>query len=321
MPPRSACHVDENARSVLLNVSPSAGARSRSDQVEAVEAGLTEAGFEVHVTTDLDELASVGQEWHRAGRLRAAVACGGDGTASFVRNRLPLDIPLLPLPLGTENLLSRYVSQSASPRAVCETLAGGVTIGLDLGKAGDHFFLMMISAGFDAEVIRRFHEARSGHITRLAYVEPTLQTIRSYNYPEIQLYCDEQAPSAGAEPRCRWLFGFNLPLYACGWQLAPDAVGIDGLLDVCKFERGSLLGVVRYWWHVVRHAHLDLADVELRRCRRFRMEAVDGAPVPYQLDGDFAGVLPVDVEVLPGQLQLLVSPAVARRLGFAVPLG
>jgi hypothetical protein len=41
--------------------------------------------------------------------------------------------------------------------------------------------------------------------------------------------------------------------------------------------------------------------------------------VAYQLDGDFAGNLPVDVEVLAGRLRLLVSRATARRLAFALP--
>jgi len=319
MQPRSARPLDESARAVLLSVSPHAGSRSRREQVAEISESLSAAGLTPHVVTDLDELASVAKHWHQEGQLRAVVACGGDGTAALVRNHLPLEIPLLPLPLGTENLLSRYVSQSANPADVCQTIRQGVTIGLDLGKAGEKHFLMMISAGFDAEVIRRLHHDRRGHITRFSYVLPTLQTIRSYAYPELQLYCHQEEVLPVEPRRCRWLFGFNLPLYACGWQLAPEAVGTDTRLDVCTFGRGSLASGLHYLWHVTWGTHLNLADSQLVRCSRFRVEAAGGAQVSYQLDGDHAGTLPVDVEVLPEQLRLLVSPTVAQRLGFVVP--
>jgi diacylglycerol kinase family enzyme len=315
---RSARRPARDARSVLLSVSPHAGSRSRRDHVADIERRLTAAGYAVQVAHDLDGLASSAQEWHEAGRLRAVVACGGDGTASLIRNKLPLEIPLLPLPLGTENLLSRYLSQSAAADDVLATIDRGVTIGLDLGQAGPQYFLMMITAGFDAEVIRRLHQDRRGHITRLAYVWPTLQTIRSYAYPELQLYCRQEETSPGDPRRCRWLFGFNLPLYACGWQVAPEADGTDGRLDICTFGRGSLVSGMRYLWHITWGSHLQLADAHSTRSSRFRVEAAGGAQVPYQLDGDFAGMLPVDVQLLPEQLRLLVAPAVAQRLGFVV---
>jgi diacylglycerol kinase family enzyme len=114
------------------------------------------------------------------------------------------------------------------------------------------------------------------------------------------------------------LFGFNLPLYALGWQFAPQACGTDGQLEVCTFERGSLFDGVRYLWHVVRQSHHRLSDTKLTRGRRLRIEA-SGGDVPYQIDGDFVGMLPVQIEAIPGGLRLLVLPEVAAKLGFTTP--
>jgi diacylglycerol kinase (ATP) len=249
--------------------------------------------------------------------IRAVLALGGDGTAACVRRHVPLQIPLLPVPMGTENLLAKYLGQSAESSDVIETLQNGVEIGLDLGRANGRPFLLMLSAGFDAEVVRRLDENRTGNITRASYLKPTLQALRSYTYPELRLYCGrfESAPAI----TCRWLFGFNLPLYALGWKLAPHATGTDSLFDVCTFERGSLAHAGRYLWHVLRGSHLKLNDAQLSRCDSFRVEALGGEPVAYQLDGDFAGSLPVEVDVLPGELRLLVNRHVATRLGFALP--
>jgi diacylglycerol kinase family enzyme len=175
----------------------------------------------------------------------------------------------------------------------------------------------MISAGFDAEVVRRLHQRRRGNITRRSYIQPALEVIRSYEYPELQLYCHDVAEEAADPIRCRWVFGFNLPLYARGWKVAPEAVATDGLFDVCTFHRGSVRNVARYLWHVMWKSHLRLADANLVRSRSLRIEAASGLDVAYQVDGDFGGSLPVDVSVLPGELRLLVMPSVAQRLGFS----
>lgn len=310
-----------NCRRMIISANPRAGSRWRRRHVAEIESALTSAGYSVEVFNELAELAAATSEYQASGEggdIRAVIAVGGDGTAACVRRHVPLPIPMLPVPMGTENLLGRYLQQAATAAAVRDTVERGVVIGLDLGRANGQPFLLMISAGFDAEVIRRLHENRQGNITRGSYLKPILQAIRSYSYPRMRIYSSAGEMAAAGPTDCRWLFGFNLPLYALGWCVAPQADGSDGELDVCLLERGSLTSACRYLWHVVRGSHARLADVHLARCRRFRVEATDGAEVAYQLDGDYGGRLPVDVEVTPGELRLLVSRQTAARLGFIV---
>lgn len=332
MEPPIADHPAPSARNVLVSFSPRAGRRSAEPRVRAIVAELAQAGYSAHSTCDLAELREQAANSHASRELRCVIACGGDGSAAVVRNNTPLAVPLLTVPLGTENLLGRYLSHSTAPDRIRDTVEQGISIDLDLGRItcaqhGSRYFLLMASAGFDAEVVRRLHASRQGNITRLSYIGPTLATIQSYEYPELQLYCDQFAgsesaagePKQTAEPiRCRWAFGFNLPLYARGWRVAPDADASDGLVDVCTFERGSIRNVVRYLWHVIRQSHLRLGDSNLVRTPRLRIESAAGADVAYQVDGDFGGTLPVEIEVLPRQLRLLVMPHVAERLGFRI---
>jgi diacylglycerol kinase family enzyme len=319
-----ATPLDEKSRSVLISMNPRAGARSCHERVRSIGDALSRAGFDVRVTCDLQELSNLAIEGASSGDLRCVVAVGGDGTASVVRNHVPLAVPMLPVPMGTENLLGRYVCQSTDPADVCRTLSDGVVVGLDLCSANGKHFLLMVSAGFDAQVVRTLHENRRGNITRRSYFLPTLRTIGSYRYPKMRLYSQEPSPprlggAIGKPHDCRWMFGFNLPLYALGLPIAPDASAADGLLDVCTFERGKVWSVLRYLWHVQRRAHAGLDDSLLLHSRRFRLEAHNSQEVPYQVDGDFGGMLPLDVEVLPGELRLVVSRAAAQRLSFALP--
>jgi diacylglycerol kinase (ATP) len=316
LPAQIASRPNAAARDVLVSANPRAGSRSRHAQIELIVDTLTRAGYRVRLSTHLDELAGLAADGSKAGQLRAVVAVGGDGTASIVRTHVPLGVPLLPVPMGTENLLGRFVGQAIDPASVCRTLDEGVTVGLDLGRANGKLFLLMISAGFDAEVVRSLHLNRQGNITRAAYFLPMVRAIRSYRYPQMELYWGENLVPRDVPFQCRWLFAFNLPLYALGLPIAPDALATDGLLDVCTFERGSTWSVLRYLWHVRRGCHLALPDARLRRCTRFRLEGPESLELAYQLDGDYGGTLPVDVELLPGELRLLVTPETATRLGF-----
>ncbi len=318
LPPQTATRPPTSARNVLISVNQKAGSRSRHEHALALQTLLSRGGYKVRVVSELAELAGLAAEQFTAGDLRAVIAVGGDGTASVVRNCVPLAVPMLPVPMGTENLLGRFVGQAVDPLAIRDTLEDGVVIGLDLGRANEKHFLLMISAGFDAEVVRALHLNRRGNITRAAYLLPTLNVIRRYSYPTMRILSGEPSAAGAAAYECRWMFGFNLPLYALGLPIAPDAVATDGLLDVCTFQRGSTWSVLRYLWHVRRGCHLGLADAALKRYGHFRLEGPIGQDIAYQLDGDFGGMLPVDVEVLPGELRLVVSRHTAVRLGFEI---
>ena len=314
----ASCRPPVEARTVLVSMNPRAGTKARHVQTNRIVERLQSAGYRAELTTDLETLAECALALQETGELRTVLAIGGDGTASIVRSHVPLDIPLVIVPMGTENLLGRYLRQSIEPDAILDVVENGVVVELDLCQANGQKFLSVMSAGFDAAVVRSLHENRRGNIRRSAYFGPMLHAIRSYDYPAMRIYWDEP----GAEPTlCRWLFAFNLPLYALGLPIAPDAIGTDGLLDVCSFERGSIWSVARYLWHIVRRVHLDLPDAGLHQSRRFRIDSIHGTQVAYQLDGDFAGILPVEVEVLPGQLRLLVSAEAAGRLGFNIGYG
>jgi diacylglycerol kinase family enzyme len=291
----------------LISQNPKAGARSGQSVVDELVKLLESQKFQVQVTRDIDRLSRDATALYEAGRLRAVVAAGGDGTVALVANRTPLGTPISILPLGTENLLAKYLDMDADPERVCGSICRGELMQIDAGRAGDRLFLLMLGCGFDAEVVRRLHSERKGHIHHLSYAKPILDSIRNYEYPEVRVYCDAltNADGEAGEPLIRacWAFVVNLPRYAVGLQIAPQAIGNDGLLDVCTFKEGSLWNGLRYLSGILLGQHQDWRDFATVQARRVRIES-EGR-VPYQLDGDPGGYLPVEVEVLPGRITLL----------------
>jgi diacylglycerol kinase family enzyme len=310
-----------DADQVLLSVNPKAGRRPASRRVDDLEGLLRERGFGVEIFTDLGEVSARANQLHGEGRLRALVGVGGDGTAAELVNRTAAGVPVTLLAAGTANLLSRQLRLGAKPRRLADTIAAGHLLRFDAGKAGQRLFLVMVSCGFDADVVDRVQKLREtnrrgGHIGYSSYLKPIVQSIRNYRYPEIRVNLDEAEAAAGSEPPdplvARWAFACNFPRYGWGIPIAPGAVPTDGRLDLCTFRRGSL-------WHGFRYAaaaqfawHPRLKDCEIRQGRRFRLSSDE--PVAYQTDGDPGGWLPLEVEVLPGRVTMVVAPEVARRL-------
>jgi diacylglycerol kinase (ATP) len=302
---------------VLILVNPKAGARSSHSRVEPLVHLLGQRGLRPEVFTDLAAVAQQATATHAQGRLRALVAVGGDGTAAELVNRTAAGVPLALLPAGNENLLARYLGFDGQPESLCRAIAEGDLCQLDAAKANGRIFLLMLGCGFDAAVVKRLHDGRTGHVCNRSYVKPILQTVRTYDYPELQVDMDQQDDDQGtaaARPqpslRLRWLFAFNLPCYGGGLRLCRRANAGDGLLDVCGFRRGSTWQTLRYAAAVLLGWHERLADCVT--CRTPKLRITSTAEVPYQLDGDPGGVLPVEVEVLPGRLTMIVPKEISR---------
>ncbi|MBN1851779.1 MAG: NAD(+)/NADH kinase [Pirellulales bacterium] len=313
-------------RNVLILYNAQAGSQSRTHQVRQLEAALEARALRPECVGDLDRFGDLAARAFERNDLAAVIAAGGDGTAAEVVSRTPPGIPLATFPLGTENLLSRYLGHSRDPEEVAKLITIGNTITLDGCRAGKRLFLIMISVGFDAEVVRQLAKIRQGHISKMSYIQPLIATLRSYTYPEFQVYCGNGSPLSASpsirEPNWpRWLFGMNLPLYAMNLPFAPKADGTDGQLDVCTFDRGSTLHFARYFYHLMVRDHLQLPDVHWQRCQWMRIETNSDVPVPYQIDGDPGGFLPVDVVVEPNRYQAVISAKRAQAIRGRIAYG
>ncbi|WP_153558368.1 diacylglycerol/lipid kinase family protein [Roseimaritima sediminicola] len=318
----SSAEPSSDAETVLICTSPRAGSGRGRERIPQLVQRLASEGYRVVCSDQIPEiLATIRQTDPR--RLRAVIPAGGDGTINLVADRTPPGTPLVPFPLGTENLLSRYFGFTPDPQATVRTVRQGALQRWDAGRANGKLFLVMASCGFDAEVVRAMHLTRRGHIGRWSYAKPIARAVRRYRYPHIRVRpWSAQADREGLEDLpagqhsedadgwdCRWAMVFNLPLYGGGLRIEPDAVGNDGLLDMCALQYGSTLSTLRYVAGVFAGRHHRWKDVRRQRARRWTLSS--DVRVSYQLDGDYGGRLPLELECLPERLTLRVPPGAA----------
>ena len=295
---------------MLILSNPKAGRRGGLDLVGPLVELLRTRGFGAEVVDDLNQVGPRADARLSDGSLRAFVAAGGDGTISELVNRTPPDTPITVLPLGTANLLAKFLGIRRNIQFVADMLQFGRTVRLDAGAANGRVFFLMASAGFDAAVVRRMSETRSGALNYWSYAKPIWQEVRSYEYPELRVYCGSELGGETTALRARWSWIVNIPAYAGGLRFAPQALADDGILDVCTLARGGLMRALGYLPFVWAAKTEWLSDCQMARATRVRIEA-DGQ-VPYQLDGDPGGMLPLDIEVLPKRLTLVVPATYGR---------
>jgi diacylglycerol kinase (ATP) len=308
-------------REILIFTSPKAGSGAGGDRVGTLTQRLRDEGWTVHVTASLDELRHRCDR-HSSVRLPAmVVTAGGDGTLALVAQNTPPATVLVPMPLGTENLVAKHYRITSDLPAMMNVILRGQELQIDAGLANGRLFLVMASCGFDAEVVRAMHLTRQGHISRFSYAWPILRTIRRYGFPLITVeYLQPQQPEAGGagEPlgapaagdrsavTCRWALVFNLPRYAVDLAVEPDACEDDGVLDLCSLQYGSFFSGARYLGGIVTRRHIRWKDVVRRQVIGCRITSSER--VAFQVDGDYAGRLPLEISVLPGRIRLKVAP-------------
>lgn len=285
-------------RWVPILVNRVAGARHRADLVDELVRRLKARSLRPEVFSDRDAFRGAVTDPEHIRECRCQVAAGGDGTLSWVVNS-QRQSPVALFPLGSENLLARHLGIRRDAAAVEQTICDFRRRTIDLGRANGLYFSLIASAGFDSAVVRRLHASRLGNITRWDYVRAIAHCLARFDYPEMAVQADDEPE----EFTGRHVFVFNSREYAMRIPICPTAVVDDRLLDLVVLRRPGKLNVLRYLCTIFTGRHYRLPDVVCRKVRKLRIR---GAGLPLECDGDPAGELPVDIEVVPASLTVLV---------------
>ncbi len=236
----------------------------------------------------------------RAADYDRIVAVGGDGTVNEILNGLPEKSPPLgQIPVGTANVLAKTFGLPRTPRPGADIIHAGVTRPVDVGVANGRRFLLMASVGFDAQVVHDFHAQRIGAIRMHEYFTWSLRAIFNYQPPRFRVTADgQQLPDAS------FVLAANLPCYGGPLAFTRTAVVDDGALDLLVYSAWGKLNVVRLFAEAFAGDPCFMPGATHIRAKKIRIEA--DSPLPWQVDGDPGEAVPLEVEILPKAVTLIV---------------
>lgn len=249
----------------------------------------------------------------RAADFDRVVAVGGDGTVNEILNGLPEKSPPLgQIPVGTANVLAKTFGIPRSPRHGADVIHAGRTRAVDVGVANGRRFLLMASAGFDAQVVHDFHAQRKGAIRMHEYFTWSIRAIFRYEPPRFRVVADgHKLPDAS------FVLASNLPCYGGPLAFTRTALVDDGALDLLVYSAWGRLNVVRLFAEAFAGDPCFMPGMTHVRAKSVRVEG-DG-PLPWQVDGDPGETLPLTVEILPRAATLVVPDPSEPRTGPTSP--
>ncbi|HEU5318721.1 MAG TPA: diacylglycerol kinase family protein [Chloroflexota bacterium] len=241
-------------------------------------------------------------------RYPVVAVYGGDGTVGEVASALVgSDVPLAIFPGGTANVMSVELGIPSDLEEACALVFSGAGKArpLDVGRIqitgqGERYFLLRVGVGFEAEMVEGADRQLKSRFGTLAYALSGLQALRDPPMARYTLTLDGEL---------REIQGMTCIIANTGsvgrtnLTLAPTIDVGDGLLDVIVVRRGDLPSLLSVAAKVLTGG--DPAEpLQHWQARRIRVE-VD-PPQAVTLDGEMVEVAPLDVEVVPAALRVIV---------------
>ena len=240
----------------------------------------------------LGELDSLDLE--HLGPEESVVAVGGDGTVRSVAEkcgagRLPAaEMPtILLLPAGTSNSVARSLGIPLAAVSWPRYVRQHRRCLIDAGRAGERLFLLCVSAGFSGAAVSKAEEIRTKGPSVWAYTLASVECLFIKNRLEVE--CDPPVRL----PRSKEIVLANMTRFAGVVKIA-DAQPTDGVLALAHSRLAS---------YFLLRAFISACGGRYIPAEPVQRALIRGSGL-YQVDGEPAGELPVEVEVLPGALPL-----------------
>jgi diacylglycerol kinase family enzyme len=300
---------------ILVLENPVAGRGRAEPAARALVHALGRAGADVtlHRTAGPDDAGRVAAA--HEGRVDRFVIVGGDGTVAEVLNAVadPGLTPLAQLACGTANLLARELGIPLEPEGLARVVLAGRVRRLDLAHAREvagegapardarppRRFLLLASCGFDARVVASIGRRRRSTLGFSGYLAPIARALRDYRPPALRVRVD-----GGPAQDAGLVIATKIRNYGGLFRVSASASPDAGRFEVLAFASGRVPDLARYLWAARRGRVPALPDSAVLCGTRVRIEA-DGAE-PVEVDGDGFGSTPVELDLVPRVVPVLV---------------
>jgi len=288
-----------------LIFNPTAGqAESHEAELNAAAAVWRDHGWQVELipTTGPGDGRRLARQAADAG-YDLVVAAGGDGTINDVINGLAgTSTALATLPLGTMNVWARELRLPLQPRAAATAMLNWQVRSIDLGRAGNRYFLLRAGIGFDAAITAGVRADEKRRLGALAYVFRGIAQTLSVRGSRARIQIDGRTFTA----RVLMVVIGNSQLYGGLVKITHRASIDDGMLDVCVIRGDNGISAVRHLIAILRRRYSHNPEIAYYRARSIQITARPRLPV--QVDGDAIGLTPMTFTVAPRALRALLPP-------------
>lgn len=308
----SGKHVYRNA---FLIYNPRAGKLNRSggQLFERITAALQAGGHHVTPVATTGPNTAAAQVRELLARSPDAIlAAGGDGTLNEVANgMIGSQVPLGILPVGTANVLAVELKLGTKAVRAAERLAEMEPRRISVGRLQNAFnadgrhFLLMAGVGLDAQIVYRVDAAVKAKFGKGAYwLAGFGQVFKMFPGFDVIL--------KGSKTECSFALASRVRNYGGDLTIARGASLLSPQFETILFTGSNGLIYLKHFFGVLTGLLGRLGGVVVTQSSSARFEAASDPRIYIQIDGEYAGKLPAQIDIVPDALTLLMPPAFLR---------
>jgi len=269
--------------------------RESLERAAAAE-GVTVEWWETTAPGHATELAA------KAARDRVPIlaAWGGDGTYNeAARGLRDTETALLLLPGGTTSVLVYELGVPRRPDEALRAQLRGERRAMSLARTDrNQLFLLMLSAGPDSLILERLRPGLKLHGGKFGIGVQAVVEFARARLPRFTVHID------GSRRDASWCIVGNSRCYAGPYPGTPGADPFAEGLEAVVLTRHGRRAVIPFFFAIPSGRHLTMRGVD--RLPAHEVALVGAEDIPYQLDGDPAGHLPVTARATAETLWVLV---------------
>ena len=308
---------DAGRAALIVNTRSRSGERTFFEALDRLEGLGVPLGATYAIRDPVRLPETVREVLHEASGYRLLILGGGDGSVSSVVDFLAHhDVTLGLLPLGTANDFARTLEIPSDIEKACQAIASGKVVDVDLGLAGDNYYVNVASVGLGVGVTQALSPRLKRRIGALAYPTAAIRAFLNHEPFSAKLTFPDGDHEPVEHGRLLQIAVGNGRFYGGGMVVAPDSGIDDRSLDVYAIELGrhrDMFGVARY---LKTGDFINSGGVSQYRTPRVRLETEPELPV--NIDGEIVAMTPQDFSIAQNALKVLVpheSTAARRDLG------
>lgn len=303
---------------VMFVVNPvSGGGRTRKNwQIVEKKLRKQNFSFDVNYTKSPLHAGQITSEALQKG-YNHIIAVGGDGTINEVLNgfyKTPQtgksQAAFSVLPMGTASDFSRALQLSATPAYIKRLLGQGREQACDVvcasyidwdGKPASRYFINVADVGIGSDTCARVNRSSKAMGGFLSFLLACLAAVFTFKNPVLTVEVDGQVLYSG---KSSMVVVNNGQYFGGGMMVAPQARISDGLLDITILEDFRKSEFLKALPDVYKGKHLNHPKIRLAKGQRVKISSQE--KVYLEMDGESPGIGDIEIQILPGDLKLVV---------------
>lgn len=230
---------------VAFFINKKAGAFKKRNIIHSINKHLRKDYTPLFIETyDIKEAESNIQQLLQE-KIKLFVAVGGDGSINLLaKHLLNKEATLGIIPTGSGNGLARHLHIPLTIKAAMEVINRNSIISIDVGLIDNHPFFCAAGIGFDAHIIRYFHESKTRGLLTYGYL--ALREFFRFKTNKYTLEINEEKIEKHA-----FLITFaNSGQYGNNAFIAPKANIQDEKIDVCILKPFPFYKIPNIAWRL-----------------------------------------------------------------------